>query len=114
MALPIVRIRYVTGRVEAASVSAWPELPAEGIDWVEIGHHHFTRTMGMSIYWVYREGNRWVMGSGPVGYGALPAEVLVGADDQHEARAIEFMPDLPHSAVKLGWWWPGTTNRPVT
>lgn len=113
MAAPNIRIRYVDGREIFASATSWATLPSQGVDWVEIGHDHYTRTSGMSIYWLYREAALWVMGSGPVGYGTLPAEVLVGSDDQHASRPIEFMPDLPHELVKLGWWWPGTTNEPV-
>lgn len=106
--LPRVRIRYVTGETCEGPAHDWPAFPSEGIDAVAIGNgEHWTWLSGQSVYWLYPEGDAYVMGGGPIGYDALPPEVVVrGA--MHIARHIRFAPDLPQSAVKLGWWWSGS------
>lgn len=110
---PIVRVTYVDGTTLSLAASEWRWMRAEGIDWVAIGHEKFTMLSGQSLYWVYAEGDFWVMGGGPVGYGAVPPEVLVGRDDEHISRPVQFMPDLMHRDVKLGHWWPNEPRRPI-
>jgi hypothetical protein len=109
----IVRAAYVDGSVEEGSPHEWSSWPGHGVDWAEIGHARFTRVSGMSVYWLYPEEESWVLGGGPVGYGNLVPETVVGGDDQHATRQIGYMPDLPLTSVKLGWWWPSEPRRPV-
>lgn len=113
-----VELRYVDGAFEASEARNWPRLRAEAVDEVKIcaarepRKPRCTALSGQSIYWVYREGDAWVMGGGGVGPeyfaqgGELPAEVLVTSSGEHRARRIRFMPDLRLRDVKLGWWWP--------
>ena len=108
-----LHVKYVDGAYFDIPVHDWTSLDGQGIDYIEIGVEHFTKTSGHSIYWVYPEGDTWVMGSGPVGYGAISPEVVVAQDGTQLARDIQFMPDLHHSDIKLGWWWPDVEQRPI-
>ncbi len=82
------------------------------MDWVEITNAAGTaRVSGHSIYWLYREGDVWVLGGGSIGYTNPLGEVLVGSGN-HQYREIDYMPDLPHRAVKIGAWWPNKERPP--
>ncbi len=106
-------LKYVNGRLITTPIENWKAQPTEGLDEVAIGYTNFTKLSGQSIYWVYKENGFWVMGGGPVGYGKLPPEILVGSSDQHIARSINFMPDLKLDDIKLGYWWPNESRRPI-
>jgi hypothetical protein len=107
---PSVRVHYVSGQTIGAEPHDWPALPSEGVDWVEMTNEVGTiRVAGHSLYWLYREGPNWVIGGGSIGYTNALGETVVG--DEHRYREIEYMPDLPHSAVKMGAWWPGKERR---
>jgi hypothetical protein len=106
----IVRVGYVDGQLVEGEPSRWQDWPGQGVDWVEVASGPGrTRLSGQSVYWLYREGEAWVMGGGPVGYGTLPPELVV-TEERQDARAVRFMPDLPREAVKLGHWWRGTSE----
>ncbi len=58
-----------------------------------------------SLYWLYKEKDYYVAGCGSVRYSSNHLnEVLIFEDGRQENRKIEFMPDLMHNQVKLGWW----------
>jgi len=102
-----VRIRYVDGEEVAAHVAQWSMLRADGIDEVWVGDPHETAMGGHSLYWLYREGDAWVMGCGSLYPNSLPPEVLFYTDGRQASRPIMGMPDLRHHDVKLGHWRPG-------
>lgn len=107
-----VRVGYVSGRTIQALAEDWPELPTEGVDFVELTNAVGTiRVAGHSMYWLYREGPAWVIGGGSIGYTNALGETVVGKGN-HQYRQIEYMPDLPLSSVKLGAWWPGKERPP--
>lgn len=109
-----VRIGYVDGRSVEASITDWPFLDAEGLDFVDvISSVGTTRISGQSVYWAYREGDHWVVGGAPLGYGQITPEIMAHDEGRQEARQIGFAPDLDHRSVKLGWWWPDEPRRPV-
>lgn len=104
-----VRIHYVDGAEVEVAADEWPRLRGDGVDWVRILHQGSTLLQAHSLYWLYREGSTWVAGCGSVSYDPNPlVELLFMANGTMREREREFMPDLPHSAVKLGWWWVGT------
>lgn len=106
-----LRVRYVDGTTVQGGPTLWTVWPGQGVDSVQattcIGT---TEINGQSVYWCYTEGANWVVGGGPVGYGTIPPEVLLTETGAHEPRLCRFMPDLPLTAVKLGHWWPGTSE----
>ena len=110
---PRVKIKYVDGVEINISVDRWSFAKSDGIDEIAIGYNKFTKLSGQSIYWVYKEEDFWVMGGAPAGYGNIPPEVLVGKDDNHLSRSINFAPDLKINDIKLGHWWINEPRRPV-
>lgn len=110
-----LRVEYVDGSSVVGDPWKWTAFwRGEGVDWVEISNGAgTTRVSGHSLYWVYLEGPAWVVGGGSIGYTNPLGEVIVAAGTgNHEYREIEYMPDLPHRAVKLGHWWPGKKRPP--
>jgi hypothetical protein len=95
-------------------VDDWPSSASEAVDYVEVRTKSgSTRIAGQSVYWAYSEGDHWVVGGAPLGYGVPAPEILVYEDGRQEARSIRYVPDLYHRSVKLGWWWPDEPRRPV-
>ena len=108
----MIRVRYVSGRTVGALPEDWSELPAEGVDSVELTNEAGSaRVSGHSIYWLYREGPAWVLGGGSIGYTNPLGETVVG-EGNHQYREIDYMPDLPARSIKLGAWWPGKERPP--
>ncbi len=100
-----VCIHYVDGTTQSAAAHDWPLLRGEGVDRVDATQDGITeRIEGMSIYWLYFSEGRIVIGGGGVGpaYGGLLTETVVGFG----RRPLEYMPDLAHDQIKLGWWLP--------
>lgn len=107
-----VAIRYVDGSEARCAASVWASQRAEGVDRVVVSNEAGSSVFsGHSVYWLYREGRVWVAGQAAWGYGhVLTPEVLFLPDGTQDIRRIEYVPDLRHRDVKLGWWWPGTTG----
>ena len=108
-----VRIQYADGSHLIGAAASWPSLPGSGVDWVEVTNDVGSiRVGGHSIYWLYRERKFWVIGGGSIGYTNPLGETLVPESGNHKYREIDYMPDLPHSSVKLGAWWPDKERPP--
>lgn len=60
-----------------------------------------------SLYWLYPEGDTWVVGEGSVRYDPNPLTEVVCSEAGMTERSIDYMPDLGLHRVKLGWWRPG-------
>lgn len=111
-----VRIDYVDGTFAEGPLEMWTIMPSEGVDTITIyTRTGSTRIAGMTIYWLYRQGDVWHRGGAGLGAGyiggrsiPMPPEVLIFPDEHMEQVPLEWVPDMPHSAVKLGWWYPGT------
>jgi hypothetical protein len=64
---------------------------------------------GRSLYWLRQVGDDLHVGGATLGYGEdHVVETIVHPDGTQQAVRREFVPDLAHDEVKLGWWWPGT------
>ncbi len=100
-----VLVEYVRD-VRTVPVMEWDSLPSEGVQRVDIlVGRYITSFAGFSIYWLYQEGGNHVVGAGSVRYSKeLINEVVFKPDGTSENRGLEFMPDLLHNQVKLGWW----------
>jgi hypothetical protein len=108
----MLRVGYVDRQAIRAEPSEWPRLPSEGVDFVELENGAGSvRVSGHSLYWLYLEGDSWVIGGGSIGYANPLGETVVGVGN-HQYRAIEYMPDLAARQVKLGHWWPGKERPP--
>jgi hypothetical protein len=110
-----VTVHYVDGSRVTCPAEDWVHVRADGVDTVVVANPSGCTTFhGRSAYWLYPEGEAWVAGAASFGYDRhhVP-EVLVHPDGVMETRRFEYVPDLKHEQVKLGWWWPGTTGRPV-
>ena len=88
-------------------VDQWPIVRADGVQWIRISCNGLSHEVeGRSIYWIYEQGGFIVIGGGCIRYDSrLITEVLINPETgrQHE-RLREYMPDLEHKQVKLGWW----------
>ncbi len=88
------------------SATEWPVVRSDGVQEVRVSANGYSVVFqAASFYWLYPEGEHFVAGCGSVRYDPNPlTEVLVFADGRQEERRVEFMPDLRHEQVKLGWW----------
>lgn len=111
----MVRVSYTSGATMTVPVEDWPNIRGDGVDEVTLilDEIHTHRLSGHSLYWLYREEDAWVIGCGTVGNQPLTAEGVYHDDGRTEARPLEWMPDLRHSEIKLGWWRPGTVGRVI-
>lgn len=108
-----MRVGYVSGPPLLAPAAWWTTLPAEGVDWVEVINGGRVRLASASLYWLYPEGEAWVVGRGSIRYDPNPlTEVLCFPDGTQVEREIDYMPDLHLPDIKLGWWWPGAERPP--
>lgn len=106
-----VRVRYVEGAEVEVAADEWASLRGDGVDEVRVYGLGSVLFQAASLYWLYQEGSTWVAGSGSVRYDPNPlVEIVFDGHGRTSERTREYMPDLPHSAVKLGWWWVGTTG----
>jgi hypothetical protein len=96
-----VVVRYVDGSQESGMAQHWRSMRSEGVDWIEVDH---VRIHAQSLYWLRREGEHWRVG-GASFYQQPSFEVEIGEEGQREVP-VEWVPDLLHDDVKLGWWWP--------
>lgn len=109
----IVRVHYVDGEHLELTPIEWADARGDGVDWCEVVNDiGSVRVSGHSLYWMYGEEAGWVVGGGAVGYANPLGETVVPESGNHQYREIEYMPDLPISAVKLGHWWPGKERPP--
>lgn len=107
----IVSIRYVSGHTKTGPPEIWHQLPADGVDRIELIGSETTRyvLMGHSIYWCRDDDGTPVFGGGDVTARPLP-EGQVGIEEvrfsrgRFYRRVLDSMPDVRHQAVKLGWW----------
>jgi hypothetical protein len=107
-------IYYVDGEVIEDSGDFWKYTRGDGVDRVVIRNESGASNFGgNSAYWLYQEDDMWVAGQASFRYSpTLPPEVLFFPDGTQKIRRIQYVPDLEHSSVKLGWWWPGTVGEP--
>lgn len=113
---PRIDITYVDGQELSIDPSEWGDVRGDGVDEVffQVGHELGTKMSGHSVYWVYREEDAWVVGCGTVGDQPLTHEALYHDDGRSSSRPVgEYMPDLHHADIKLGWWRPGTVGRVI-
>jgi hypothetical protein len=104
MAFSQVTVRYVDGTQVTCALDRWTDLRAAGVDYVDLqSADGVYRVQGRSIYWLYQDGDRWVLGGGIVG-NSEPIEEVIATAIGFEIRHPEYMPDLEHDRVKLGWW----------
>lgn len=85
----------------------WEFVRADGVQSVAIKHDRYTVNIaGKSLYWLYWDNGKIVVGSGSVKYDPNPiTEILIDARTfEQVTRQLDGMPDLHHSQVKLGWW----------
>jgi hypothetical protein len=105
VAVPTVIVEYVDGEVIEAPVTEWRSLRADGVDRVLLGFPGaMTSYAGHSLYWIRQEDDLWVVG-GASFYENPVSEVAVAPDGTQTERKIEWVPDMLHADVKLGWWW---------
>ena len=98
-------VRYVNGEIAQAEAEQWPTLRADGVEYVDIrvdGQGY--RIQGRSVYWLYRVGETWLLGGGLVGESGIEEVSAREGASPFVVRHPRYMPDLPHNAVKLGWW----------
>jgi hypothetical protein len=99
-----VTVRYVDSTQVTCAFDRWPDLRSAGIDYVDLGTEEGAyRVQGRSVYWLYQNGDRWVLGGGIVGNSEPITEVVTDGDGFY-VRHPEHMPDLERDQVKLGWW----------
>lgn len=107
-----VTIFYVDGNNLKIPPKDWGKARADGVDYVELSNDAGTiRVSGHSLYWLYPEGDAWVIGAGSIGYTNPLGETIVGVGN-HKYRVIDYLPDLSHDSVKLGHWWPNKERPP--
>jgi len=101
-----VSVTYEDETVLEAPASHWPQLRADGVQQFVVSCAGRSVSFAAnSIYWLYPEGENIVAGCGSVRYDPNPLnEVVIEPDGKQSSRKIEFMPDLQHERVKLGWW----------
>ncbi len=101
----IVTVEYIDWTAPAANIAEWCNLPSQGVQKVTINNGGSVSFSDHSLYWLYKEKDYYVAGAGSVRYDPNPLnEVLLFEDGRQENRKIEFMPDLLHDQIKLGWW----------
>jgi len=100
-------ITYVDGEVLELTTREWPEVRAEGIDYINFKGS--IQRSGDSIYYLYpeqinEEGEMaWVVGSFSI-YFTECEEHIMRANNETLFRKRKNMPDIQHKDVKLGWW----------
>lgn len=84
----------------------WDTVPSHGVQSITITVNDLSHTRdAASIYWLYKENDYWVVGSGSVRYDYnLISETLIYKDGKQVERKRDFMPDLTIDKIKLGWW----------
>jgi hypothetical protein len=103
-----ITIRYVEGDELTIDPERWASVRGDGVDWFEVTTERgTTRFSGDSIYWLYEHDGVWYAGGCGVGYVNRSAiSELVIKDGEESTRSHDYVPDLHHAEVKLGWWWP--------
>lgn len=101
------RIVYVDGTEIEVPAEDWARARSDGVDVVFAGvDGAWTSYQGHSLYWLRREGESWVVG-GASFYENPISEIIIAPDGTQTERKLEWVPDLRHAEVKLGWWWIG-------
>jgi hypothetical protein len=97
-------IAYVDGSTEQGPARSWPSVRSDGIASVSVGGAQGrTRYQGHSLYWLRAEGQDWVVG-GASFYVNPISEIVIAPDGSMIERKLEWVPDMFHRDVKLGWW----------
>lgn len=103
-----LRVRYTDGTVHEGTCEDWPSLRGDGVDAVWIGdddlvHPQGTPLIGYPLYWLYAQGDVWIVGRSAVGTNEAPREYLYDTTGV-TVRTLKTMPDLRHADLKIGWW----------
>lgn len=98
-----VRIEYVDGTSTEGDAEDWPRLRSDGVDRVNVAGIWIA---GHSLYWLRREDGGYSAGAASF-YPNPLFGVFISDEGVQTERDIEFVPDLRHDEVKLGWWWRG-------
>ena len=98
-------ITYVDGEVIACTTREWPEIRADGIDFINFDS---VQLAGESIYYLYpeqiKEGEfAWVCG-GFCLYDSIIEEYILRIEGERLNRKRRDLPDIQHNQLKLGWW----------
>jgi len=122
LATPKVIVKYVDGTSAEGPFQYWPSMRSDGVDQVIIVvSNGETKIAGMTLYWLYEDvdGN-WHRGGAALGPGyiggnsnPMPPEIIIHPDETMSQSPLDWVPDMPHDVVKLGWWYPGTEGRPI-
>lgn len=104
----MIVIRYTDGTEIATRPEQWSGLRGDGVDEIVVSlpDGRSQSFAGHSLYWHYREGESLVFGEGSLcGLSdSPPYEMVVHPGGEYQVRRVASFPDLPHDAVKLGWW----------
>lgn len=108
MATLNITIEYSQGQTTIAA-HLWPIARSDDVQQVTAECNGLSvMFQAQSIYWFYPEGENWIIGAGSVRYDPNPlTEVVIAPDGTQTERKREYMPDLTHDRVKLGWFKDG-------
>ena len=102
-----LRITYVDGEVINCTTREWPEVRAEGVDYIDFKGS--IQRSGDSVYYLYteqitEEGEMaWVVGSFSV-HDNECEEHIMRANNETLHRKRKNLPDICRDQLKLGWW----------
>lgn len=114
--LPSVVVEYVDGPAIAGRIDRWREFPGQAVGKVRVvlEDGREIQLAGSSLYWIRELLEGWGIGQAACGYSEIPPETVLARDGRTWTRELEYVPDLEHADVKLGWWNPGTEGVVVT
>ena len=106
-----IKITYVDGEIIECTSFKWASVRAEGVDRVDLG---CAQLAGDSIYYLYEDTIQtgsdslelervWVAGHFSI-FTTTASEYILRKDGSCIGRIIKAMPDLQHTAIKVGWW----------
>ena len=105
--IPTVEIKYIDEEVIKITADEWDTVRAEGVDEIIMCNPLPIHCSGHSLYWLYKDGDNYVLGGASPYIPEKIAEVLFTVADLQVEREIDYMPDLLHKDIKLGWWREG-------
>jgi hypothetical protein len=98
---PSVTVTYVDRSSITATADQWRHIRSDGVDVVEVDGVRFE---GKSIYWLYGESDLWVAGAASFYEDIKNPELVITPDGSQLERVIQWVPDISHADMKLGWW----------